>query len=67
MKEYRCYLLNRCGGIGDVIAFVSVDDSAALDQAHGHFERQNEYVSYEVWERTRLVFREQAQKQAAQG
>jgi hypothetical protein len=67
MKEYRCYFLNRRGGIGDVIAFASVDDGAALSQARRHFEQQNDYPSYEIWERTRLVFHEPGEKWAAQG
>jgi hypothetical protein len=67
MNEYRCYFLNRRGGIGDVIAFASVDDGAALSQARLHFDRQNDYPSYEIWEKTRRVFHEPGEKQAAQG
>jgi hypothetical protein len=64
MKEYRCYFLNRRGGIGDVVEFVSLGDSAALSTARQHFDRQSEYSSYEIWERARLVHRETAGKTA---
>jgi len=57
MKEYRCYFLNRRGGIGDVIEFVSAGDTAALSTARLHFEKQNHYPSYEIWEKARLVHR----------
>jgi hypothetical protein len=67
MKEYRCYFLNRRGGIGDVIEFVSLGDTAALDTARQHFDRQNEYLSYEIWEKARLVHREAAARTAVQG
>ena len=67
MNEYRCYFLNRRGGIGDVIAFASVDDDAALGQARQHFDRQNDYPSYEIWQKTRLVFREPGEKLVARG
>jgi len=64
MKEYRCYFLNRRGGIGDVVEFVSLGDSDALSTARQHFDRQSEYSSYEIWERARLVHRETAVKTA---
>jgi hypothetical protein len=67
VKEYRCYFLNRRGGIGDVVEFVSVGDSAALDTARQHFDGQTIYPSFEIWERARLVHREAAVKAAAQG
>ncbi len=67
MKEYRCYFLNRRGGIGDVVEFVSLGDAAALSTAREHFDRQNEYPSYEIWERTRLVHREPAGKTVLYG
>jgi hypothetical protein len=66
MKEYRCYFLNRRGGIGDVIEFVSMGDSAALTTARQHFDRQNEYTRYEVWEKARLVHRETEDKTVLQ-
>lgn len=67
MKEYRCYLLNRRGGIGDVVEFTSAGDSAALDAGRAHFEGQSQYPRYEIWERARLVHREPAERTAAQG
>ncbi len=67
MKEYRCYFLNRRGGIGDVVEFVSASDNAALNTARHHFESQREYPSYEIWEKARLVHREAADKSALQG
>jgi hypothetical protein len=67
MKEYRCYFLNRRGGIGDVVEFVSLGDSTALSTARQHFDRQNEYTSYEIWERARLVHRETAGNTALYG
>ncbi len=67
MKEYRCYFLNRRGGIGDVVEFVSAGDAAALDTARQHFESRNGYPSYEIWERTRLVHREPVDKSALHG
>jgi hypothetical protein len=67
MKEYRCYFLNRRGGIGDVVEFVSSGDNAALDIARQHFDRQNEYPSFEIWEKARLVHRELESKTALQG
>ena len=67
MKEYRCYFLNRRGGIGDVIAFTSADDGAALNQAQTLFGRQSDFPSYEMWERTRLVFRDPTERHALQG
>jgi hypothetical protein len=65
MKEYRCYFLNRRGGIGDVVEFVSPGDDDALKAARDHFERQNDYPSFEIWEKARLVYREAADNQAA--
>lgn len=65
MKEYRCYFLNRRGGIGDVVEFASLDDSNAKKMAREHFERQNNYPSFEIWEKARLVYREAAERQAA--
>jgi hypothetical protein len=67
MKEYRCYFLNHRGGIGDVVEFVSLGDTAALTAARQHFDRQNEYPSYEIWEKARLVHREPESKIALQG
>ena len=67
MKEYRCYFLNRRGGIGDVVEFLSVDDDGAEKVAREHFERQNDYPSFEIWEKARLVFREIVGSQAARG
>jgi hypothetical protein len=67
MREYRCYFLNRRGGIGDVVEFVSAGDSTALDTAQLHFDRQNEYPSYEIWEKARLVHRQAAAKTALRG
>ena len=67
MKEYRCYFLNRRGGIGDVVEFVSIGDSAALDTARQHFENQAVYPSYEIWEKARLVHRESEEKTALRG
>lgn len=67
MKEYRCYFLNRRGGIGDVVEFVSQGDADALIMARVHFERQNEYPSYEIWEKARLVHRESTERQALHG
>jgi hypothetical protein len=58
MNEYRCYFLNRRGGIGDVVEFVSIGDTAALSRARAHFENQQHYPSYEIWEKARLVHRE---------
>jgi hypothetical protein len=58
MKEYRCYFLNRRGGIVDVVAFTSAGDTSALGTARQHFESQNQFPSYEIWERARLVHRE---------
>ena len=57
MKEYRCYFLNRRGGIGDVVEFISAGDTAALSTARAHFENQRQYPSYEIWEKARLVHR----------
>jgi hypothetical protein len=57
MKEYRCYFVNRRGGIGDVVEFTSAEDTAALSAAREHFEGQNQYPSYEIWEKARLVHR----------
>jgi hypothetical protein len=67
MKEYRCYFLNRRGGIGDVVEFTSAGDTAALGAARLHFEKQNDYPSYEIWERARLVHREPIDKSALYG
>jgi len=67
MKEYRCYFLNRRGGIGGVVEFSSAGDTAALTAARAHFEGQNEYPSYEIWEKARLVHRELADQSAIQG
>ena len=67
MKEYRCYFLNRRGGIGDVVEFISGTDAAALGTARQHFENQRNYPSYEIWEKARLVHRELADKAVAQG
>lgn len=67
MKEYRCYFLNRRGGIGDVVEFVGRDDAEALIVARDHFQRQNEYPGYEIWEKARLVHRESAERQALLG
>lgn len=67
MKEYRCYFLNRRGGIGDVVEFISGTDAAALGTARQHFDSQRNYPSYEIWEKARLVHRELAEKSAAQG
>jgi hypothetical protein len=67
MKEYRCYFLNHRGGIGDVVEFVGATDVAALTLARAHFERQNTYPGYEIWEKARLVYRAPADKQALQG
>ena len=67
MKEYRCYFLNRRGGIGDVVEFVSASDNVALSTARHHFDNQREYPSYEIWEKARLVHREAADKSAFQG
>ena len=60
MKEYRCYFLNCRGGIGDVVEFISAGDIPALDAARQRFENQNEYPSYEIWEKARLVHRRTA-------
>ena len=38
MKEYRCYFLNRRGGIGDVVEFISAGDTAALGAARAFRE-----------------------------
>jgi hypothetical protein len=65
MKEYRCYFLNRRGGIGDVVEFVSVDDGDAEKLARDHFQRQTEYPSFEIWEKARLVYRVAAETQVA--
>jgi hypothetical protein len=65
MKEYRCYFLNRRGGIGDVVEFVSPGDSDALNMARDHFERQTDYPGFEIWEKARLVYCEAADNQAA--
>lgn len=65
MKEYRCYFLNRRGGIGDVVEFVGLDDRDATKTARDHFERQNDYPSFEIWEKARLVYRETDDSQAA--
>ena len=62
MKEYRCYFLNRRGGIGDVVEFTSAEDGAALSTARERFARQSEYPSYEIWEKARLVHREAAEE-----
>lgn len=67
MNEYRCYFLNRRGGIGDVVEFFSRSDADALVIGRDHFERQNEYPGYEIWEKARLVHRELAERQALQG
>jgi hypothetical protein len=67
VKEYRCYFLNRRGGIGDVVEFVSAGDSAALGTARQHFEKQSAYPSYEIWEKARLVHRETEGKTALHG
>lgn len=67
MKEYRCYFLNRRGGIGDVIEFVCAGDTAALSTARLHFENQHDYPGYEIWEKARLVHREPIAKSALQG
>jgi hypothetical protein len=67
MREYRCYFLNRRGNIGDVVEFVSSDDEAARCAARGHFERQNDFPGFEIWEQTRLVHREPSEKAAARG
>jgi hypothetical protein len=67
MKEYRCYFLNRRGSIGDVVEFVSLDDDAAQALAREHFERQNDFPSFEIWEKARLVYREAIENQAARG
>lgn len=58
MKEYRCYFLNRRGGIADVVAFLSADDTAALAEGRAHFGRQSDYPSFELWEKARLIHRE---------
>ncbi|HLI20750.1 MAG TPA: hypothetical protein VKV32_06520 [Stellaceae bacterium] len=58
MKEYRCYFLNRRGGIGDVVEFVSPSDGDAQRLAREHFGRQSDYPGFEIWEKARLVFRE---------
>lgn len=65
MKEYRCYFLNRRGGIGDVVEFVSPDDRGAEQIAREHFERQTDYPSFEIWEKARLVLREIVGSQVA--
>jgi hypothetical protein len=67
VKEYRCYFLNRRGGIGDVVEFVSLGDTAALDMARQHFDQQAVYPSFEIWEKARLVHREMTTKSALQG
>jgi hypothetical protein len=67
MREYRCYFVNRRGGIGDVVEFVCRGDSDALQAARDHFERQSDYPGYEIWEKARLVHRQAAENQAAQG
>lgn len=69
MKEYRCYFVNRRGGIGDVVAFLSRDDAEAESQARDHFGRQNHYPGFEIWEKARLVYRdvEASERQAARG
>ncbi|HEY3917421.1 MAG TPA: hypothetical protein VGL83_06495 [Stellaceae bacterium] len=64
MKEYRCYFINRRGGIGDMVAFVSADDIAALAEGRAYFARQSDYRGYEIWERARLVHRDTAGKQS---
>lgn len=63
MKEYRCYFLNRRGGIADVVAFLSADDTAALAEGRAHFERQSDYPSFEIWQKARLVHRDTAARQ----
>jgi hypothetical protein len=50
-----------------VAEFVGSDDLAALALARDHFERQNDYPSFEIWEKARLVHREPADKQVARG
>ena len=67
MREYRCYFLNRRGNIGDVVEFVSPDDDAALSAARGHFERQDDFPGFEIWEQARLVHREPADLAVARG
>ncbi|HEY1505260.1 MAG TPA: hypothetical protein VGF92_13225 [Stellaceae bacterium] len=67
MKEYRCYFVNRRGGIGNVVEFVSAGDTAALSTARAHFEGQSHYPAYEIWEKTRLVHREPINLSALRG
>lgn len=67
MREYRCYFLNDRNGIGDVVAFTSLNDDDAERQARDRFGRQNEYPGFEIWEKTRLVYRAAVARQAACG
>lgn len=59
MKEYRRYFLNRRGGIGDVAEFTSAGDSAALSTVRERFAGQSWHPSHDIWEKARLVRREQ--------
>lgn len=54
-RYYRCYLLGADGRIKDVIEFSCADDERAILQARAHFDRQTEFVGFELWEGTRRL------------
>lgn len=54
-RHYRCYFLSTDGRFKDVIEFLAVDDEAAIACARVQFDRQSEFVGFELWEGTRQV------------
>jgi hypothetical protein len=54
-RHYRCYFLGTDGRIKDVIEFASADDANAILQARASFDRQSEFVGFELWEGARRV------------